>query len=71
MRLELKRFTLESTLVSIVPIERSLAVVTTLAVVMTLAFTHLAAFALDVSFVRQVWETHPAVEAVSESAVRM
>ena len=65
MWLELKRFTLVSTLEPIVAIERSLAVV------MTLAFTPLAAFALDVSFVRQVWETHPVVEAVSESAVRM
>jgi len=45
MWLELKRFTLESTLEPIVAIERSLAVV------MTLAFTPLAAFALDVSVV--------------------
>ena len=65
MRLEIKRFTLESTLESNVAIERSFAVV------MTLAFTPLAAFALDVSVVRQVWETHPVVEAVSESAARM
>ena len=65
MWLEVKRFTLETTLESIVAIEGSLAVL------MTLAFTPLAAFALDVSVVRQVWETHPVVEAVSESAVRM